>query len=106
MGILAEFEYLLNQWQISKGFASFDTEIQLNAANEIKNLISAQGKPRILSNNQTAKPEHSLTVLDSDEEDTKMSKANINKFDEVEEFVSYLTRELHFIFNCTFHFRL
>ena len=107
MGILAEFEYLLNQWQISKGVASFDTRIQLNRANESKNLILAQGKSEILNNDQTVKPENSLIGL---EEDTKMSKAIIDKFDEVEEFVSYLTpetfRDLHVCFNFTFHYRL
>ncbi|TMW40243.1 hypothetical protein DOY81_014676 [Sarcophaga bullata] len=86
LGILAEFEYLLNQWQISKGFASFDTKIQLNRANESKNLINGPGKSQILSNNQTTKPEDSLTILGCNERDSQMPKANIEKFDEVEEF--------------------
>ena len=61
MGILAEFEYLLNRWQIS-----LNTKIRLNRANESKNLISpknkpqaqcnfiiAKAKPHIQSNNQS-----------------------------------------------------
>ncbi|TMW44908.1 hypothetical protein DOY81_010009 [Sarcophaga bullata] len=50
LGILAEFEHLLNLWQISKGYASFDTKMQLNRVNESKNLIITKEKPQSLSN--------------------------------------------------------
>ena len=50
MGILAEFEYLLNLWQSSKGYTSLNTKIQLNRANESKNLISPRNKPQAQSN--------------------------------------------------------
>ena len=65
MGILEEFEYLLNQWQISKGYTSRNTKLQLNRASESNNLkipkhtpqaqsniIIAKEKSRTLSNNQ------------------------------------------------------
>ena len=65
MGIIAEFEYLLNQWQISKGYTSRNNKLQLNRASESNNLknpkhtpqaqsniIIAKEKPRTLSNNQ------------------------------------------------------
>ena len=53
MGILAEFEYLLNQWQISKGYDTIDTEIHLNRYDEINNLSSSNGKPKAQKSNLT-----------------------------------------------------
>ena len=51
MGILAEFEYLLNQWQISKGYDTI--EIHLNRYDEINNLSSSNGKPQAQKSNLT-----------------------------------------------------
>ena len=106
MGILAEFEYLLNQWQISNGYTSLNTKLQFNRASESNNLKSPKHKPqaqsniiiakeksRTLSNNQPAMVAHEvdklLTVLDSDD-NSNTSNAKRMKFDEDDEekFVS------------------
>lgn len=53
MGLLAEFDHLLIQWQISKGYITIDTKTQLNPDNQSKNLTAPKDESQMLNNNQS-----------------------------------------------------
>ena len=50
LGILAEFEYLLKQWQISNGYTPLYSKIQLNRVSESNNFNSPKHKTQTQSN--------------------------------------------------------
>ena len=56
MGILVEFEYLLNLWQNSKGYISLDQ------ANESENVITPEERPQAQSNIIIAREKSQILV--------------------------------------------